>query len=133
MRKFIVYTRSLPAGCCKVSTDAPTVVEVEGEMVTRSEDPSVGWLPEGEFKFRITKPDFLHEPVEIKLPDGSREKTMVPPVYHSHAVYYNVNQAHVAAEHMVRHSFAFTQRKGGAEFTEEEVRAKFSEIQEVLL
>lgn len=133
MRKFIVYTRSLPAGCCKISTDAPAVVEVEGEMIGQMEDPSVGWLPEGEFRFRITKPEFLQEPQEIKKSDGSRVKSMVSPVYHSHAVYYNVHQAHVAAEHVVRESFAFVQRKDGKEFTEEEVRAKFTEIQEILL
>jgi len=133
MRKFIVYTRPLPAGCCQISTDAPAIVEVEGEMITQLEDPSVGWLPEKAFRFRITKPDFLYEPQEIKKADGSREKVMVPPVYHSHAVYYNIYQAQVAAERVVREGFAFAKRKTGAEFTEEDVRAKFSEIQEVLL
>jgi hypothetical protein len=133
MRKFIVYTRSLPSGCCKVVTDAPAVVEVEGEMVTQTEDPSVGWLPEGEFKFRITQPEFLYEPEEIKKADGTKEKRMVPPVYYSHAVYYNVHQAHVKAEHMVRDSFAFAERKHKGEATEEEVKAKIAEIQEILL
>lgn len=133
MRRFIVYTRALPAGCCKVATDAPSVVEVKGEMITPTEDPSVLWLPEGEFKFRITQPEFLYEPQEVKRPDGSREKVMAPPVYHSHAIYWNVVQAHVAAERMVREGFAFTQRKTDKEFTEEEVRAKYAEIQEILL
>jgi hypothetical protein len=133
MRKFIVYTRSLPAGCCKVSTDAPAVVEVEGEMITQTEDTSVGWLPQGEFKFRITQPEFLYESQEIKKADGSKEKVMLPPVYYSHAVYYNIYQAQVAAEHIVRSNFEFERRKTGKEFTEEEVRAKFVEIQEILL
>src|SRR5574337_139712 len=55
MRVYIVHTRPLP-GCCKTG-DVPTIMEVEGEIVTPAEDPSVMWLPEGECRFRITKPD----------------------------------------------------------------------------
>lgn len=128
MRKFIVYTRPIPG---QSGTDLPAVVEVEGEVVPQTEDPSLGWLPEGEFKFRITQPEFLYEPQEKKT--TSKDKVMVPPVYYSHAVYYNIYQAYVAAEQMVRESFAFAKRKDGIDFTEEEVRSKFAEIQQVLL
>lgn len=125
MRKFIVHTRPLP-GCCKVG-DAPTVIEVEGEMISATEDPSVKWLPEGEFRFRITKPDFLFEPKQA----GSKE--MVPPVYHSHAIYWNVYQARAVAERLVRQGFEFSKRKSGKEYSKEEVRAKYSEITEIIL
>lgn len=131
MRKFIVYTRAIP-GCCQTS-DVPTVVEVEGELITGTEDVSIMWLPEGEFKFRITQPEFLYEPKEVKKLDGSKGTMMVPPVYYSHACHWTVHGAHAAADRVVRQGFEFAQRKHGTPFTEEEVAAKQKEIQEILL
>jgi hypothetical protein len=123
MRKFIVYTRG----------DVPSVVEVEGEFITGMEDPTVMWLPEGEFKFRITQPDFLYEPKEIKKLDGSKGTAMTPPVYYSHSCHWTVHRARVMADEMVRHGFELAQRKHGVSFTEEEVAAKIAQVQEVLL
>lgn len=131
MRKFVVHTRALP-GCCKTSSNI-TILEVEGEVITAVEDPSVLWLPEGEFKFRILKPEALYEPKEIVHEDRSREKITVPPVYHSHAVYWTVHQAMAHAMKMIRESFEYEKRKHGAEFTEEQVSEKCKEIQEILL
>jgi len=54
MKKFIIHNRAL-AGHPKTG-EAPSVVEVEGEIILALEDPSVMWLPEGEFYFRILKP-----------------------------------------------------------------------------
>lgn len=134
MRKFIVHTRALPVSCCKVATDVPTIIAVEGEMITQMEDTSVGWLPDAEFRFRILKPEFLHELQEVKKADGSIVKTMIAPVYHSHAIYWNIHQAQVAAERIVRQSLEFIQRKTkGEPFTEEELKAKIAEITEILL
>jgi hypothetical protein len=119
MRKFIVYTRAIP-GCCKVG-DAPTVVEVEGEVVSAQEDITVQWLPAGEFKFRITKPDFLLE---------KDSET----IYYSHSVYWTIHGAYAAADRIIRQSLEFTQRKTkGEPFTEEELKAKIAEITEILL
>jgi hypothetical protein len=123
MRKFIVHSRPIP-GHIK-SSDAPTVVEVEGELITAMEDATILWLPKGEFKFRITKPEWLYEP--------TNDKKLTPPVYYSHACYWSSDQAHVFAERMVRHGFEFAERKQGIKFSDEEVKAKFSEITELLL
>lgn len=131
MRKFIVHTRPLP-GCCKTS-DAPTVVEVEGEVVSAIEDPSVMWLPEGEFRFRILKPESLSEFQEVKQSDGSKKKVMVSPIYHSHAVYPDLSHARFVAESLVVQAFEFNKRKYGTEFTEEEIAQKCSEITEIFL
>lgn len=134
MRKFIVHTRVVP-GCCKTDEGTPiTIIEVEGEMIKQAEDASVGWLPYGEFKFRILKPEFLHEPQEVRKPDGSVIKIMTSPIYHSHAIYWNIYQAQVAAERMVRESLEFTQRKTkGESFTEEELKTKIAEITTIRL
>jgi hypothetical protein len=130
MRKFIVHTRPIVG---HKASDAPTVVEIEGELVSAMEDPSVAWLPEGEFRFRINHPTFLHEPQEIKQPDGSKKTVMVPSVYHSHAVYWTTDQAHSVAERLVRQAFDFALRKYGTPFTREEVKQKYQEITEMKL
>lgn len=125
MRKFIVHTRAIPG-----HKGGPFVIEVEGEMIAAIEDPSVMWLPEGEFRFRILKPEFLYEPHEIKQPDGSVKKVMLPPVYASHGVYWNEHQAAVAAERILRQELDFEIRKGRIEsYTDEELKAKYAEIQ----
>lgn len=125
MRKFIVHTRPLPG-----HKGGPFVMEVEGEMITSMEEPSVMWMPEGEFYFRILKPESLYEPQEVKQDDGSKKKVMVPPVYHSHAIYWNENQAAVHAERILRSELEFEIRKGRLEsYTEEELKAKYAEIQ----
>lgn len=129
MRKFIVHTRSLPG-----HKGGPFVLEVEGEMIAAVEDPSVMWLPEGEFRFRIMKPEALYEPKEVEQEDGSMKKVMVPPVYHSHGIYWTVHQAAVAAEHILRQELEFEIRKGRIEsYTQEELKAKYAEIQTIML
>jgi hypothetical protein len=129
MRKFIVHTRPLP-GCCKGSSDAPSIVEVEGKMIA---GPSA-FLPEGEFYFYIVEPNFLHEPREEKQGDGSKKKIMVPVTYHSHAIYHDVEEAQTAAKKMIKSGLDFEVRKGRlASYTEEELNAKYAEVQVVML
>ena len=91
MKKFIVYTRAIPG--IRKGNDPPSVIEVEGELIKPTEDPSVMWLPPGEFKFRILKPEYLYEPKEIVKDDKTVEKIMIPPIYYSHSVYWTVSQA----------------------------------------
>lgn len=131
MKKFIVHTRPIP-GTCKIA-DVPAVVEVEGELVSAMQDPSVSWLPSGEFYFSITQPEFLCEAEEVKQPDGSKKKVVFPVVYHSHAIYHTMGDALTAAEDIVRESFEFVQRKTGIPFTTKEVEDKWKQISEVLL
>lgn len=129
MRKFVVHTRAVP-GCRKGDADAPTILEVEGEMIAAMEDPSIMWLPVGEFRFRILKPEFLHEPKETKLEDGSKKKIMVPTVYHSHAIYHELDGAKAAAKEMIKSGLEFEVRKGRlASYSEEELEAKCAEVQ----
>lgn len=132
MRKFVVHTRPLP-GCCKTS-EAPTLVEVEGELISPMEDPSVMWLKEGEFRFRILLPEVLYEPQEAKQADGSKKKIMVPTVYHSHAIYHTLAEAQAAARAMIKSGLDFEIRKGRlASYTEEELEAKCAEVQTMML
>ena len=129
MRKFIVHTRPLP-GCCKGSSDAPSIVEVEGKMITGP----LTFLPEGEFYFSILEPDFLHEPKEEKQPDGSKKKIMVPVSYHSHAIYHDLEEAQAAAKKMIKSGLDFEVRKGRlASYSEEDLNVKYAEIQVVRL
>jgi len=132
MRAYVVHTRPLPGSCKK--TDTPTILEVEGEKLTAMEDPSVMWLKEGEFWFRIMKPESLYEPKESKMEDGSRKKVMVPTVYFSAGIYSTVELAQAAAQQMIKGGLDFEVRKGRlASYSEEDLQAKYAEIQTIML
>lgn len=132
MKKFIVHTRAVPGTCHTGQT--PVVVEVEGELISSMEDPSVISLPPGEFRFRIMLPEFLFEPYEAKQLDGSKKKIMVPTIYHSHAIYDTIELAQEAAKRMVKSELDFKVRKKKIEsYSEEELIQKYSEIKELLL
>jgi|SRR5579885_2068743 len=134
MKAFVIHTRQVPGCACKAEQSPLFFVEVEGEKVSPMEDPSVLHLPQGEFRFRITKPTFFHETVEVKKADGSREKMTVPTVYHSHAVFMTEEEAMAAARKLVLHEFEFALRKKKiASYTEEEVQARLAEMQRVRL
>lgn len=136
MRAYVIHTRQVP-GCaaCRTGDTPMTIVEVEGEKISPMEDPSVLWsLKEGEFKFRITKPVFLHEPHETKKADGSKEKIMLPSVYCSHAIYLSLEEAREAAKKLVVGEFEFAVRKKRIEsYTTADVEGRLSEIQELKL
>lgn len=123
MKKFIVYTRSVPG---KSNTTAPSIVEVNLEIIKAVEDVSVMWMRAGEYKARIIAPNWLYE-----LKDGSTEK--IAPIYYSFNFFFSANHARLVAQQMVRSEFGFNFRKYGTEFTEEDIQAKFKEIQEILL
>src|SRR5271165_3876860 len=95
-----------------------SVMEIEIQILSAMEDSSVLWLPEGEFKARIVAPTSLYDQ------DG------LPPIWYSHAIYWNVHQAWVRAERDVRSGFDFNLRKYGTPYTEEDVKAKLATIQE---
>jgi hypothetical protein len=135
MKAFIIHTRQFP-GCraCRPDDTPLTIVEVEGEYVTPMEDPSIMQLPKGEFKFRITKPVFLHEAHESKKADGSKEKILVPSVYCSHAIYLSIEEAREATKKLVVGEFEFAVRKKRIEsYSEADVEGRLSEIQELKL
>lgn len=132
MKGYVVYTRQVPCSACR-KTDAPTIIEVEYQKITAMEDPSVNFMPAGEFKARIFQPEFLWEPKEGTKSDGSKEKTMVPPVYHSHSVHETLEDARRKAFELVESGFKFELRKRGTEYTQEEVQAKMVDVQELSL
>ena len=131
MRKFVVHTRPIP-GCCQVG-DAPFIVEIEGEVITAQEDTSVMWMRNGEYRFRILKPEALYEPKEIKKEDGSKAKVMVPPIYYGHFLYSTVEGARLAARQTVVNGFEYELRKTGTNYIAQQVEEKCKEIQEIML
>ena len=131
MKRFIVHTRSVP-GQTK-SSEVPTILEVEGEVISALEDSSVQWLPTGEFRFRIDKPEWLSETQEIKKPDGTKHKVLVHPVYHSHSIYYTEAQALVVAEGFVKYSFNFDAQKHQAQYSMSDVLQRLKEIKIIYL
>jgi hypothetical protein len=109
MKMFIINTKN--------SSEAISVLEVEGEMVSSLEDPSVMWpTNEGEFKFRILKPESLGKVI-----------------YCSHSVYSTWVDATAVAKAMIRQAFEFNKRKYKIEFSEEDVLNKCDKIELVML
>ena len=102
-----------------------SIMEVEIELITATEDPSVKWLPEDEFKARIIAPTSLYD----KQEDGS----LIPPIWHSHAFSWTIHQAWARAERMLREEFQRGLIKHNKVFSEEDVKAKLAEIEEILL
>jgi hypothetical protein len=130
MKKFVIHTRAIPG----IETGDLTIVEVDGHILTVLEDPAIMFLPNGEFKFSISCPDFLCETKEIKLLDGTKKKIVVPSVYYSHSVYHSLDHVRAVAETMIQESLEFDVRKGRVvSFTIDDVKAKCSEIKELLL
>lgn len=120
VRRFVVHNRPMP-GCRK--TGVPSIVEVECEVFTPPLSAS------GEFVARILKPEFLWEPTRI-LQDGVLKDAILPPVYVYHSVYETMEAAREAAEKQVRSGFDFEVRKGRiASYTDEDLKAKYAEIQ----
>lgn len=133
VRRFVIYNRVIPGGCGGSSCSKPgtkglpSIVEVECEVFK----PILA--KEGEFAARILKPEFLWEPTRV-LQDGALKDVVLPQVYAHHAIYDSVEMAKEAAKRQVKGGFDFEVRKGRlASYTEEELEARCSEVQVVML
>lgn len=123
MRKFVFQHKK----------EIPVITEVEIEKLTPMDDPSVAWLKPGEYKARIILPTTFHMKVEKKLADGSRQITMEPDSWHSHAFYDTIEDAEAYASRIIREGYEFALRKHQQSYTEEEVSHTISKIQIVRL
>ena len=118
MFKFVIYSRK----------GKTTVYEVECEQVTPMEDPSIMWIPKGEYKARILRPEALFEP------DPKDSTKMAPPVWYSHAFYSTSVEALARAHKDVRHGMVDYQiQKKQEPKSEDEVRLAEAAVQIVML
>lgn len=115
MRKFAIISRK----------GVTTLQEVEIEIVSALEDPSVMWLGKGEYKAHIMLPVSLHE----KQEDGS----LKPPVWFSHAFFHSEEEARKQAEHDIQKEMERVARKSHTQFDPIACLAKCKEIQAVCL
>jgi hypothetical protein len=116
MRKFIIH----------VARDGSlSVMEVEIQQVLAVEDPSVQWLPEGEYRARVIAPASLME----KRMDGP----LSAPIWHSHAFYWTASQAWVQVYKMIREELQRALIKHGQPFTEEDVLVRVEQVKEIKL
>jgi hypothetical protein len=130
MRKFIIYSRSVPS--VEKTEDMPTIIEVEGDLLVGIPFYCLMGRRQQVDHFRIMKPDFLYEVKDI-VKNGKKDKISEPPVYAMHAIIDDIIEARRQAEKLVRAILQREQRKSGVEFTEEQVLEKIREIQEVYL
>jgi len=120
---FIIYNRPIP----KILSEKDTlsIVEVEGKKVSALEDPSVMWLLPNEYLVKITKPSFLLQ--------EAKDKKLVPAIYHSHAIYLNVLDAHIAAGKMLEEHHKLMFQKNGQVIPESKLVEKCSKIPVIYL
>jgi hypothetical protein len=111
MRMFSIYSRR----------GKTTIYEVECEKITPMQDPSVLWLPQGEYRARVLAPAIFHEPV------GTGPE-VAPPIYHSHAFLATVEEAMAQVEVWAR-----IPPKRATPKTEEEIQAALAAVEVVML
>lgn len=116
MRKFYIHTER----GAKTS-----IIEVEAELITAMEDPSIQWLPEGEYRARILAPKSLYE----KQEDGS----LIPPVWHSWALAWTQHQAMAWVSKMVHDDMQRALEKHDVAYTEQDVQNKIDQIEVIFL
>lgn len=123
MRKFVIHSLK----------GATSIMEVEIKLVTGLEDPSVTWLPNGEYKAHVLKPVSLMDKKVVVLEDKKTETQLVPPVYYSHAFYETAEEAMEVARGWTQLGFERGLSKHGEAFTPEDVEEKIKSIQVVRL
>lgn len=113
MKKFVVHSIK----------GVTSIMEVECRVVTALQDPSVMFIPAGEYKAEILNPVALYE----KQSDGSLRS----PVYYSHSLHETVEAAMVAAKKGLEESYRRTCHKCNMDVdgqTLEEILAKITTV-----
>lgn len=98
----------------------PTVYELKAEKVTPLQDPSVKWLPEGEYKVNVLAPISLYEK-DVKGKD-------VPVVFYSHALFDTEAAAVAWHKQSLESTMKERAERHGEEFSKEALKAKIAEI-----
>lgn len=100
---------------------ATSIKEVECSVVTPLHDPSVSFLPPGEYKVEILKP--------VSLWDKNPDNSFTAPLYFSHSLFDTVEAARAVAERDMKVSYERTCHKCKMEVngqTLEEMLAKIT-------
>lgn len=118
MRKFVIHT-------LKGDT---SIIEVECERITGREDPSVMWLPAGEYTVKITAPQSLLTKKVV-----GKETTLEPTIYYSHGVFDSEEAAVTASHLLMRKTIELRAMKSKTAFKEEDVTAEIEKIKVVKL
>jgi len=108
------------------------IYEVEVEVLSPMDDPSVMWLKAGEYRARVVQPTIFHQKVE-RTRDGKKETTLVPDMWYSFAFHDSYESALADASNLVRQEFEFNLRKYKTSYTEEDVAAAISAIELIAL
>lgn len=102
-----------------------TIQEVEIQMLSAREDPSVMWMNPGEYKAKVLKPESVYE----KQNDGS----LTPPVWCWFAFFDSEEAARSQAESDLKHEFERDARKARVEFNDAAFLERCKEIKSVAL
>jgi hypothetical protein len=115
MRKFTIISRK----------GVTTIQEVEIELVSTLEDPSVMWMKPGEYKAKVLKPESLYE----KQNDGR----LISPIWCWFAFFNSEDDARAQAEQDLKREMERAARKNKSQFNAIECLARVKEIQVITL
>lgn len=113
MKKFIINAKG-----------KTSIIEVECTKLTPMDTPSVGWLPQNEYKARIDAPTSLFDKIDNKL-----EK----PVWYSFAFFDTLEEAKTKASADIKVMLERNEKKTGSPFTEEDINKQLVDIQIITL
>lgn len=122
MRKFIIQSKK----------GKTSVMEVECELISALEDPSVMWLRADEWKAKILLPTSLHMKVEKNI-DGKKEIILEPDVWCWHAFYSSLEEAQRQAADLICQEYDFNHRKYGKLYIAQDIKNSINDIEVVLL
>lgn len=113
MKKFVINAKG-----------KTSIIEVECVKLTPMDTPSIGWLPQDEYKARIDAPTSLFDKTDNKL-----EK----PIWHSFAFFDTLEEAKIKASADIKVMLERNEKKTGTSFTEEDVKKQLADIQIITL
>lgn len=113
MKKFTIISRK----------GVTSIQEVEIQMLSAMEDPSVMWMNPGEYKAKVLKPESLYE----KQNDGS----LIPPVWCWFAFFDTEEAARTQAELDLKRELERAARKAHVEFDEAAFLERCKEIKTI--
>ena len=98
----------------------PTIYEIEVEIVTPLQDPSVGWLPLNEYRVRVLAPTLFHE----KNSSG----TLIPTILYSHSLFDSEENAVSWFKACLESTMKERAERHDEKFSEEALKSKLDEI-----
>jgi hypothetical protein len=110
MKKFVAYTHK----------GKPVIYEVEAELVSALQDPSIKWLPSSEYTIAVSAPSSFAE--------KNAKGELIYPIFYSHSLFETEEQAVAWHKMSLEKTMKERAERHGETSSEEELKTKIAEI-----